>query len=138
MYILIRLPFAIFLVRSQCQGRKPMVFFLFSFAIAVFSLSTYLCTPSGRRTAISPRNPFARASVFWHNRKRILGKRCFCASFFSLCYFVGKVKVENLRVSFYFVFYPRFLPLGVPLYAFGKKNEDFCLKSLCRGFGISV
>ena len=39
-------------------------FLLFLFTTAVFSLSTYICTPSGRRTALSPRNPCARASYF--------------------------------------------------------------------------
>ena len=52
---------------------------------------------------------------------------------FFYVYVFEEIKVENLRFSpFYlsFLFYLRFRPLDVCLYAFGTKNEDFCAGSV--------
>jgi len=49
-------------------------------------------------------------------------------------------RVEIRGIShflFVFSFYRRFLPLGVFLYAFGKKSDGFRSKSVCLGKNIT-
>ena len=51
-------------------SRISLIISVFLFTIAVFALSAYPRTPSGRGTAISAQNPFAPTAVFRHNRKQ--------------------------------------------------------------------
>ena len=72
--------------------RISLIISVFLFTIAVFALSTYPRTPSGRRTAISAQNPFAPTVVFRQNQKSEVQKhlafifpflKSFCKAFYK-------------------------------------------------------
>ena len=59
---------------------------------------------------------------------------CFYTVSSSVRYYNLFSNAENLWFSLIliivFLFYRRFLPLDVPMYAFGAENDDFCSKSV--------